>query len=91
MNEIRSDHFWGRGTKKRRLQYTRWIGTANALTVGRHFTVPFLEWLYFMPDVVTMDVGIATVITETILSIRAATIELHWLCSPMIVVNQRRL
>ncbi|SGZ21022.1 BQ5605_C021g09322 [Microbotryum silenes-dioicae] len=71
--------------------YTRWSGTANALTVGRHLTVPLFEGLYFMPDVVTMDVSIAKVITETIVSIRAATIELRSLCSPMIMVDQRRL
>ncbi|SGY17646.1 BQ5605_C015g07847 [Microbotryum silenes-dioicae] len=59
--------------------------------VGRRLTVPFLERLYFMADVVTMDVSLATDIIETILSIRAVTIDLHFLRSPMIVVDQRWL
>ncbi|SCZ95093.1 BZ3500_MvSof-1268-A1-R1_Chr11-3g03598 [Microbotryum saponariae] len=74
--------------------FTKWNGTVNALMLGRRLrvlTVPFLERLYFMADVVTMDVSIATNITETILSIRAATIDLHSLCSPMTVVDQRWL
>ncbi|SGY14015.1 BQ5605_C010g06033 [Microbotryum silenes-dioicae] len=44
-----------------------------------------------MEDVVTMDVSIATDIKEMIISIRAVTIDLHSLCSPMIVVDQRWL